>query len=441
MKPFRTAGSSGGTVDSLAMGAEDNPALRHRLERIVSRRDAELANCAVGVVRDAKVAFTFVYGSCAPGTARAADRPYRLDSLIRVASLSKPFVAIAVLTLCESGLVGLDTDASDILGFRLRNPSHPDVAITPRMLLCHTSSLRDGDRYSLPPDRPLRGFFDPRSADWDHGVHFASPCTGSGRGWCSRPGEYFRYCNLGYGVLGTLIERTTGVRFDQYVGDAVLRPIGLEGGFGPASLSSEALARLVPPYRKIRAGRYATDGQWVAQTDHSAFDHSVLHEYVVGTNATFLSPQGGLRASCVDLLAFVRFMVDPSLRARAAIVSEARLAEMMHPNWMYDKKLDNGTPCDGVTRLAGLGLFRTTATADSEGSDRLLPGGGPLLWGHHGDAYGFRGGVLFDPDGGYGFCYTIGGTAADPHHLRGNFSSYSYWEEAIHEAVLTAYPP
>lgn len=431
MKPFRSIGSPGGS----------NSSLGRRLERIASRPDAELANCAVGVVRDAKVAFTFVYGSCTPGTARAADRPYRLDSLIRVASLSKPFVAIAVLTLCERGLVDLDADVSDLLGFRLRHPSHPDVAITPRMLLCHTSSLRDGDRYSLPADRAIREFFDPRSEHWDRGAHFAPPCTEPGREWSNRPGEYFRYCNLGYGVLGTLIESATGVRFDRYVADAVLRPIGIEGGFGPAALSTDALARLVPPYRKIRGGRYAPDGEWVAQTDHPAPDHSVPDEYAVGTNATFLSPQGGLRASIGDLLAFIRFMVDPARRRQAKIVSDARLAEMLRPHWTYDHERKNGTPYDGVTRLAGLGLFRTTATADSEGSDRLLPDGGPLLWGHHGDAYGFRGGVLFDPDGGYGFCYTTGGTAADPHRLRGSFSSYSYWEEAIHEAVLTAYPP
>ncbi len=418
---------------SVSVPANPDATLRRRLDAIASSGVAGLAYLAVGVVHDREVVFTHAWGSRAPGIAGA--EPYRLDSLIRVASLSKPFVALAVLGLCERGLIDLDADVSDSLGFSLRHPAHPGDAITPRMLLSHTSSLRDGELYSLPADRDLRGFFDPRSDHWDGGAHFAA---------AGPPGEYYCYCNLGYGVLGTVIERVSGRRFDRYMHDAVLAPMGLGGGFGTDALSADAIGRLVPPYRKMRDGHYDEHGSWVAQTDTFAGVSArpdPVHDYRVGTNATFLSPQGGLRASIEDLLRFVSFMVDPVLRARTAIVGETSIAEMMRSQWSWDPALRNGETYNGVTRLAGLGLFRTTATADAEGSDRLLPDGGPRLWGHHGDAYGFLGGVLFDPDAGYGFCYTIGGTAADPELTRGRFSSYSWWEESIQEAVLTAYPP
>ena len=421
--------------------------LARRIERIATRGGAELANCAVGVVCEGRVACKFAWGSVRPGATRRFRRPFRTDSLIRVASLSKPFVALAVLNLCERGLLDLDTDVSKLLAFRLRHPRHPDVAITPRMLLSHTSSLRDGERYSLPPHQSLSEFFDPDSEYWDDGAHFATPgAVGSAAADVDRPGAYFSYCNLGYGVLGTIIERTSGVRFDRFVSETVLVPMGLSGGFGLDALSHDALARLVPPYRKTRNDRYDARGRWVAQVDGRRRGRQLdasgsTAGYETGTNATFMSPQGGLRASLDDLLALVLSMVDPRVRAASSVVTEPSLAEMMRAHWIYDPEHPNGETYDGLSRLAGLGLFRTTATADAAGSDLLLPGGGPRLWGHHGDAYGFLGGVLFDPEAGYGFCFMIGGTAADPQTTRGRFSSYSWWEEAIQEAVLTVYPP
>ncbi len=58
-----------------------------------------------------------------------------------IASISKTITATAVMQLWEQGLFELDDDVNDYLPFNVRNPNHPDVPITFRMLLTHTSSI------------------------------------------------------------------------------------------------------------------------------------------------------------------------------------------------------------------------------------------------------------------------------------------------------------
>ena len=79
----------------------------------------------------------------------AGPRPFALDQPFRVASISKLVAASVFVPLALKTGLNLDGDASDHVGFRLRHPAHPDVAITPRMILSHTSGLRNGKTYPV----------------------------------------------------------------------------------------------------------------------------------------------------------------------------------------------------------------------------------------------------------------------------------------------------
>ncbi|OAG78268.1 Beta-lactamase [Acetobacter malorum] len=85
--------------------------------------------------------------------------PVKQETLFRIASISKVVTTIGLMELVEQGKVNLDHDVSEYLGFRLRNPDFPTTPITVRMLLNHTSTLRDGEVYFLPPDKSVKGFF------------------------------------------------------------------------------------------------------------------------------------------------------------------------------------------------------------------------------------------------------------------------------------------
>ena len=63
------------------------------------------------------------------------------------------------MQLAEQGKIDLDADISCYLGFTLRNPNYPDTPITSKMLLSHTSSLRDGEVYTIPSKYSLQELF------------------------------------------------------------------------------------------------------------------------------------------------------------------------------------------------------------------------------------------------------------------------------------------
>ena len=95
--------------------------------------------------------------------AGAQTWPMTEDSRFRVASVSKMFTVFTIMQLAEAGKLSLDEDVSEYLGFRLRHPSYPDMPITLRSLASHTSGLRDGKVYSIPPYVSVRAFFTPGS--------------------------------------------------------------------------------------------------------------------------------------------------------------------------------------------------------------------------------------------------------------------------------------
>jgi hypothetical protein len=123
-----------------------------------------------------------------------------IDDPVRIASVSKLVVALGVMRLAEQGRIDLDADVSRQLGWPLRNPAFPDVPITLRMLLSHTSSVKDeGDNYVLPLGRTVRETAAlPETFDRAH-----------------RPGAFFRYSNLNYPLIGSVLEKATGERFDR----------------------------------------------------------------------------------------------------------------------------------------------------------------------------------------------------------------------------------
>jgi D-alanyl-D-alanine carboxypeptidase len=373
------------------------------------------------------------------------------DHLVRCASISKVVVALGFLRLVSLGKASLDQDTSTYLGFTLRHPDHPQVPITTRMILSHTSSIRDGSGYSLPLDTPIRAFFDPKSSVWNNGEHFASstpqasqPSSGAGKSdqtglgnqtTQTRPGQFFTYSNLGFGLVGTMIEQITGERFDRWIGREILTPLGMTGGFFLWDFDGSQMSRLVPTYR-----RPDPLGPWVVQNDDPGQYRASspdLSTYIPGTNATIFSPQGGLRASIHDLINLGKFFIDRDLRKKLQLVDESLVSEMMSPQWTYNPYEPNGETYNGITRCSGLGLFLTTDTLDSLGGDRLLANpGGPNLWGHHGDAYGMVSGFIVNPEKNYLISYILGGTSKNPEEYLGTHSSYSFWEEKIQELLL-----
>lgn len=171
---------------------------------------------ALAVSRDGKL--VFAHGYNVPP-----------DALFRIMSLSKPITATAVLGLAEKGLVDLDSaafrylpDLQPIAGAQ----TDPRLAkITVRDLLRHSAGW-DEENSPDPFDQTVSiakslGKTSPASSE--DVIRYAM-----GKPLAYDPGTKFLYSNLGYCVLGRIVERVTGVNYERYVRTKLLAPLGIE---------------------------------------------------------------------------------------------------------------------------------------------------------------------------------------------------------------------
>ena len=349
----------------------------------------------------------------------------------RAASVSKMFTAFTLLQLFEQGKINLDADISDYLGFELRNPNFPQKKITARMLASHTSSLRDGKIYSSPPDVSVEEFFHVGGRFFEEGAHFAK----------EPPGNFF-YCNLNYGLLGTLIEKVTGKRFDLYQRENILRQLATKADYVPANLAAAEFYRLGTIYQKKNREWVGTIDDFKVQPAKDTLNlqnpyaenfccNFSLRDYQVGTNATIFSPQGGLRISFDELAHALEMLLNGGTYRGRKILSSQSLAEMFKRQWIFDGT--NGDTCGGAILSYGLGVYfidgRSTARVSKDFEINLV--------GHTGEAFGMFAGLFLVPNSKSGFVYMMNGTAIgeDDPKSHGEFSANYIWEEKIMDAI------
>jgi CubicO group peptidase (beta-lactamase class C family) len=373
------------------------------------------------------------------GPERAMDRPMSVDAPMRIASISKHVATIGVLRLVEQGRIGLEDDASDHLGFRLHHPAFPGTPITPRLLLSHTSGLRNGPSYPVPFGRPLSAALTPGGAQYDGGAWW-SPVK-------EQPG-WFVYSDANFACVAQMIERVSGERFDRYMSAHVFAPLGLDAGYNWSGVSQAGRDRAAALYRKgTDEAHFQPDGPWIAQIDAppppapaaavrvapEAKDRP-LDDYRVGENGFVFAPQGGLRISARDLSAIARLLANGGALGGVRLLKPETLALMRTPVWRYDPARPNGEPYGGGGILAyGLGTCVLTGTAGANGDD-LFPGCAGWV-GHLGEAYGLLSGLWIDPKTGAGIVYLINGVSSGADQNRGVRSAYTWQEERLAAAL------
>jgi CubicO group peptidase (beta-lactamase class C family) len=402
------------TVDSgqSAIGLEDE-VIRELSQLAAGGRDPSraLAGLAVAVLRGGEPRFEATFGRAFIDPAGDNDRELTADNLIRVASISKTLSAVVVLQLVEEGVLDLDRDVSEYLGWELRNPNFPDRAITLRHLLAHVSSIRDaGESYIIRYPRALKEAFDPASADFEGRFQIAE--EGRDRG----PGAFYEYCNLNFGVVGTVLERVTGARFDRLMHERFFAPLGLAGGFNVAEFPDHDQMGLATLYRKRdRDDVWHPEGDWVVQADDpTAGIAAALPEnadYVPGVNGAQFSPQGGARLSLRGMETLAKLLLGDGSVGDVRVLSPASMAELRRPVWRYDPEKENLDSYKGRPNARAVALRIITSETPA---DRLFVGDDRRWFGHFGEAYGLMAGVWVHPESGDGVIYAVTGTAFDP---------------------------
>jgi CubicO group peptidase (beta-lactamase class C family) len=283
--------------------------------------------------------------------------PLKNSDLFRIASISKSFSATSIMQLVEAGKVSLNDDFSDLIGFKVRNPKYPNTIITLKMVLSHTSSINDKEGYfSL-------DYIDPsKNPNWEN-------CYND-----YEPGKGYEYCNLNFNMVGTVIEKLSGTRFDNYVKLNILDPLGLYGGYCIDSLDNSRFATL-----------YNYDSQSNKFTaSPAAYDprSDEIENYIMGYSTPLFSPTGGMKISAIDLAKYMTMHMNKGNYKGVKIISNESAETMQTP----------------VSEGYGLAILTT---------DNLIPG--KSMKGHTGSAYGLYSAMFFNPEEKFGFVVITNG--------------------------------
>jgi CubicO group peptidase (beta-lactamase class C family) len=424
-----------------ALEQNKTAALTRQLQAIVDDPAMPLPSLSVVAIRHGEIVYASQLGSKRLATAKSPAQPADANTMYRVASVSKFVTTLGTMKLVEQGRLSLDADISDYLGYRLRNPNFPDQAITLRMLLTHTSSLRDEGGFKWPPNVDLKDVLVPGGRFYANGEMWSKSHA---------PRQYFEYVNFNWGIIATVMERAGGERFDRLMRRLVFDPMQLKAGFYLADFAPANIKDIATLYRKReKDGDEAWDpnGPWIAQADDFGNENPVapagLDSYAVGTNGTIYGPQGSLRISANELAKIMLMLMKNGRHGDVQILRPETIDTMFTRQWTLsgDGKTGNGDSdyFHGLYHAWGLGnqhfIDASTARNGRAGGDRLVEGGGFKGVGHLGWSWGLNALFVFDRETNNGMIYVSSGVGANPELQPGRFSSEARFQERISDAL------
>lgn len=314
------------------------------------------------------------------------------DGVYRIASISKTILALGTMKLVEMNLLDLDLDISNYLGFKVRNINYPDDIITTRMLMTQTSSLTDGfededltnedrvDGYNGVNGRklgvPLKDLLIPNDSIYYSDLTFSK----------YRPGEKFIYSNFGCGIMACIIEKVSGMNYDDFMQEHVFSKVGVDASYYCYKLKNQD--KIVTLYQ---GSRVLTKDDFLRR----AYDRAPLGE-------SYLGPAGGLFININDLSKLMMSFSEPG-----KILKAETIEKMCTINWRGE---DTEYKAKALQMIVIEDEFKI-----------------PLM-GHFGSAYGLRSMMLFNRELKTGVCFMASG---------GNYQTYKNGILALHHELIS----
>lgn len=326
-------------------------------------RDFNCVGLSVVVVKDNTIVYDNTFGYNPNYEDPTERKPIRKGDIYWIASVSKTFVATAIMQLIEKKKLSLDDDVNNYLSFKVRNPQYPNTPITIRMLLSHRSSLNDHQyEYSFNRINPQTNP-DYRSLYNNY-----------------KPGTDYFYCNLGYNILGAVIENASGLRFDDYIKQNIITPLGLNGDFNVSRLN---------PQKFVWTYYYNKEKRAFEKDDNIyTYFEKEMSNYKLGYTTPVFSPAGGMRISAEDLAKYMMMhMNDGRYNGKRIITpkSEHIMREIQTPKTHYALSLRHYNN-DGYTVIKNVELIGQT-----------------------GGSHGIHSSMIFNPKEKYGFVIICNG--------------------------------
>lgn len=247
---------------------------------------------AIGIVYDGELLWGKGYGYADV----ASKTPVTLDTRFRIASITKTFTATGIMQLRDEGKLSLDDPASKYLDwFDLRFEDAPEITI--RNLLTHSSGL--------PRDSHNPMWTDLDAPDWDNFVIETKK-----RQPTRAPYDKFAYSNLGYSVLGGIIEAVSGQSWEDYLKENILDPLGMTETYPRPTKDDPKLAKGYTRFSKTY--------------ERNPMDFFLMNSFEASAN---------FASTVNDLVKYARFHLS---QGTTPILSGHTLRDMHRIHWLYD---------------------------------------------------------------------------------------------------------
>ena len=302
---------------------------------------------AFGIVADGKLVYSGNYGY----TDIDKKIPVTSSSLFRIASMSKSFTAMAILKLRDEGKLNLD-DPAYLYIPELKEVKYPTAdapLITIRHLLTHGAGFPEdnpwGDRQLADTDKDFIEFLKKQ-------ISFSNP-----------PGIAFEYSNLGFAMLGKIVTKVSGKRYQDYIRENIWQPLGMK--------ASEWEYGNVAPDKLAHGYRWLNE-KWNEET--------LLHDTPDGS----WGAMGSMISSIDEFASYLAFHLSawpPNNAKDDGPIKRSSVREMHHP-WRFNGlntnyKYPDGRICAAATAYNyGLGWFRDCDGKVYIGHSGGLPGFG-----------------------------------------------------------------
>jgi CubicO group peptidase (beta-lactamase class C family) len=312
---------------------------------------------SVAVVKDNKIIYTQSFGT----KSRENNAPLTNDCIFRIASISKSFSATSIMHLAERKKLSIDQDVSELIGFKVRNPKFPETVITLRLMMSHLSSINDSQGYfSLDAINPAK------NPNWAQSYS------------SYEPGKGYAYCNLNFNMIGAIIEKISGERFDQYVIKHVLDPLGLYGGYDVDGLDKSRFASIYE-YKADSSKFILSEGAYASRAKE-------ISNYAMGYTTPVFSPTGGMKISATDLAKYMLMHSNYGKHKGKRVISKKSAQQMQ----------------TALSAEEGYGFAIETTS-------KMIPS--KTLKGHTGVAYGLFSAMFFQPEEKFGIVVISNGCA------------------------------
>ena len=320
---------------------------------------------AYGIILDGKL----IHVGCGGMMDLEKKNPVTAHSMFRIASITKSFVAMAILKLRDEEKLRLDDPVQNYIPEFQKNLLTKDAPIiTIRDLLIHSSGLPYDDPWA---DRQL----DITNAEFEallvNGLSFSTP-----------PGTSYEYSSLGYVLLGKIINKVSGFSYEKYIAENIWKPIGMADSSW--DFADVLPSQLVHGYRWI-------DGDWK--------EEKLLSDGAFGS-------MGGIITSIESFSKYVALHQSawpPRDQAESGPIKRSTMREMQQP-WRFVELVPNFKNLDDRicvhTYAYGYGL---KWARDSEGR---------VYVGHSGGLPGFGSNWMIMPDYGLGIVFFANATYA-----------------------------